>query len=100
MFKGWGHAGRAGDFWDDFEQYQNQYGRQSALALLVKIVKANGLCMIMASDYGQRMIGGVEASQIIKLGGGQQTRLYHFATTEDDFKIGPYFLKVKKKTTN
>lgn len=88
------------DFWNEFEQYQTRYGRQAALALLAKIVQANGLCMLMASDYGQRMIGRTEASQLIKLGGDQQTRLYHFATTEDDFKIEPNFLKVEKQTTN
>lgn len=81
------------EFWNEFEQYQTRYGKQVALALLTKMVEANGLCMLMASDYGQRMIGRSEASQLIKLGDDQQTRLYHFATTEDDFKIGPYFLK-------
>lgn len=86
-------SGSTIDFWNEFERYQTRYGRQSALTLLAKMVKANGLCMLMASDYGQRMIGRAEASQLIKLGGDQQTRLYHFATTEDDFKIGPYFLK-------
>ena len=89
-------AGRAGDFWDSFEQYQEKCGKQHALAQLAKIVKVNGLCMIMASDYGQRMVGQAEFSQIIKLGGDQQTRLYRFATADNDFKIGPYFLKVKK----
>ncbi len=84
------------EFWHDFELYQDKYGRQHALAQLEKKAKVNGLCMIMAYEYGQRLVGEAAFSQMIKLGGDQQTRFYRFATADDDFKAGHGFLKVKK----
>ena len=41
---------RSVEFWHDFEQYQDKFGKRHALAQLEKMVRVNGLCMIMAYE--------------------------------------------------
>jgi hypothetical protein len=73
-------------FWNKFDAYQDQFGRNRSMTLLSRIVKEHGLCLLIATHRAQYSVGGKAIDELQLQAGGKESRFYHYAVTEHRVK--------------